>query len=56
MEVEIEDLENNMTKLNEFILSERFKFVEKDQQSLLLVQRDAMQTYMTCLTQRLLNL
>jgi hypothetical protein len=53
---EINDLEYRCIKLQNFIVSEDFASVDIRQQSLLRIQVSAMETYLRCLSERLVLL
>ena len=53
---EREDLQVKFEKLQSFIHGEKFLDVPEIQRTLLLVQVRAMETYLVCLNQRLINL
>lgn len=53
---EKEELQEKLHKLESFLGTEAFHKVEKIQQTLLLVQASAMETYLRCLHERLENL
>lgn len=50
------ELNEKKAKLSTFIESENFKTVDKEQQSLLRIQHNAMGTYSECLNQRLIQI
>lgn len=53
---ELNDLLAKKTKLHEFLISEKVKNLKHIQQSLLWVQLTAMDTYATCLQERINDL
>lgn len=53
---EFEELKDKISKLESFINSKKIDTVIQIQKSLLIVQLDAMQTYATCLYERINNL
>ena len=50
------ELNEKKTKLETFIKSDMFKDIDKEQQSLLRIQFNAMTTYSECLNQRLIQI
>lgn len=54
VEKELEELEERLTKLKAFVLTEVFSKLSKTQQILLLTQIDIMTSYQHCLRCRLL--
>lgn len=50
---ECSQLEERLTKLNSFLLSEKIKSVDDVQKALLKVQTTAMNTYFQCLKERI---
>lgn len=53
---ERDELNNRIDKLSKFIKTDKYLSLPIVQQSLLIVQLNAMQTYQECLWQRLLNM
>jgi len=56
LEEERVKLKDKLQKLNEFFHTKRFKEIDKEQQTLLKIQEKAMDTYLLCLTERLIRL
>lgn len=56
LKTEIEELSEKIGKLDSFINGENFKKVDDIQKPLLIIQSSAMQTYLTCLETRYINL
>jgi len=56
LELETEQLEERLSKLDDFIESEKFKTIDPFQQLMLEIQLTAMVTYYTCLEARLKQL
>lgn len=50
------ELNEKKSKLGAFIESDGFKNIDKEQQSLLKIQHNAMATYSECLNQRLIQI
>lgn len=50
------ELNSKMFKLEEFIKSDPFNRIDKEQQALLKVQANAMATYSECLNQRIIQI
>lgn len=56
LQKEFEELQEKKSKLESFVNSDKINTVTSIQKSLLIVQLDAMNTYATCLYERLQNL
>lgn len=56
LEVEREELEEKLNKLNAFNQSEKVNEIDPVQKSLLIIQAGAMYTYLECLKERLSRL
>lgn len=56
LQKEFEELQERKSKLESFVNSDKINTVTPIQKSLLIVQLDAMNTYTTCLYERLQNL
>ena len=56
LQTERNELEEKLTKLNDFNASEKANEIEPIQKSLLIVQAGAMHTYLECLKERLVRL
>lgn len=56
LQKEFEELQEKKSKLESFVNSNKINTVTPIQKSLLVVQLDAMNTYATCLYERLQNL
>lgn len=54
--LEHNDLEEKLNKLDDFLLSEKVVSLEPVQRTLLLIQATSMNTYLTCLKERLSRL
>ena len=50
------ELNDRLFNLSVFISSERFNNISKQQKSLLTIQLASMQTYLTCLNERLIQI
>jgi len=50
------ELESKLSKLDDFILSDKFNEIDDTQKALLQVQATAMNTYLQCLTERISRL
>lgn len=56
LQAEQSELQEKLEKLYSFIATENFEKIEDVQQALLKTQSQAMETYLTCLDQRLVRL
>ena len=56
LNIEIDELNQKMIKLKEFLTSDKVENIKQVQRDLLKIQLNAMETYLSCLITRVINL